>query len=233
MPSHNTVIMVLPSQRTEPTTYLMSSSKMNSSKTFTPSTKRGADTYQKVINAGISAIANHGFHNASTNKIAKSAGVTWGTLQHQFGDKARLLEAILEFCINDLISELNDSTSSSTPIEQRVDSLIEAIWHNQRTERSRAMQEILISVQTDDELRQRFSPTMEKLRDLYNAQWQQLFSDFDMSDDVREAIKQLTYSTLRGLASDLSLRSSDKAIQGAKAILKQTVTQLFKHKLYD
>lgn len=202
---------------------------MRSSKTFTPSTKRGADTYQKVINAGISAIANDGFHHSSTNKIAKLAGVTWGTLQHQFGDKARLLEAILEFCINDLINQLNNSINANTPIEDRVDQLIEAIWHNQQTESNRAMQEILIGVQTDPELRQRFNPTMQKLRDLYNAQWQQLFSDFAMEESESDAIKQLTYSTLRGLASDLPLRSTDTAIHGAKAILKQTLTQLFKH----
>lgn len=206
---------------------------MSSSKTFTPSTKRGADTYQKVISAGITAIARDGFHNASTNKIAKLAGVTWGTLQHQFGDKARLLEAILECCINDLMSKLNDSSDDNPAIEEKVDRLIEAIWHNQQTEVNRAMQEILTGVQTDPELRQRFNPTMQKLRDLYNAQWQQLFAGFDMTDADREAIKQLTYSALRGLASDLSLRSTDKAIHGAKAILKQTVIQLFNHKLYN
>lgn len=206
---------------------------MSSSKTFTPSTKRGADTYQKVINAGIAAIANDGFYNTSTNKIAKSAGVTWGTLQHQFGDKARLLEAILEFCINNLIEELNDSTNADTPIEERVNQLIEAIWHNQQTERSRAMQEILIGVQADPELRERFNPTLQKLRDLYNDQWRQLFSDLDINDDEMEAVKQLTFSALRGLASDISLRSTDKDINGAKGLLKQTIIQLFKNKLFD
>ena len=127
-----------------------------------------------------------------------------------------------------MISKLNDSTNANAPIEQRVDQLIETIWHNQHTERSRAMQEILTGVQIDPELRQRFNPTMKKLRDLYDAQWQKLFSDFEMENNDREAVKQLTYSTLHGLASDLSLRSNDKSIQGAKAILKQAVIDFLK-----
>jgi AcrR family transcriptional regulator len=195
-------------------------------KTFSPSTKRGVDTYQKVIHAGIACMARAGFNNTSTNKIAKAAGVTWGTLQHQFGDKARLLEAILEFCIKELINNLEQSLTTDRELDRRIDSLVEAVWGNQQTLYSKAMLEILMGVRADDELYQRFYPTLQKLSTLYDQQWQELFGDLQLHQDTMEGIKQLTFSSLRGLNADLTLRSSDKNIQQAKQLLKQSLTLL-------
>lgn len=192
-----------------------------------PSTKRGTATYQKVINAGIEYIARQGFHQASTNKIAKAAGVTWGTLQHQFGDKARLLEAILEACFDQQMQQLEQSTNTDQPLEQRIDAIIEALWRNQQTASSRSMQEILLGVQDDTELSARFNPTLQKLRNLHNQQWQDFFADISISDEKMEAIKQLVFATLRGLAFDVTVRSSDQSILAAKELLKKTMLNAF------
>jgi AcrR family transcriptional regulator len=192
-----------------------------------PTTKRGTATYQKVINAGIEYIAQQGFHQASTNKIAKAAGVTWGTLQHQFGDRARLLEAILETCFDRQMQQLGQATSTEQPLEKRIDAIIDTLWCNQQTDSSRSMQEILLGVQGEPELSARFSPTLQKLRKLHNQQWQVFFADINISEEEMEAIKQLVFATLRGLAFDVTVRSSDQSILAAKALLKKTMLKLF------
>lgn len=192
-----------------------------------PLTKRGAATYQRVIEAGMELIAEKGFHAASTNKIAEAAGVTWGTLQHQFGDKARLLEAILEYSFNQQMEQITHAGSLQQSLAQRVDDIIEAIWLNQQTLSSRVMLEILLAVQGDAELSQRFHPTLEKLRDFYNEQWGLMFGDVNIDQQQMEAIKELTFASLRGLAQDVKVRSSDVSIQAAKALLKDTLVRLF------
>lgn len=206
----------------------MTQKKIN--KTNQPLTKRGSATFQKVISAGIQCITEDGFHNASTNKIAKTAGVTWGTLQHQFGDKARLLEAILEFCFAEQMDQLAQSASTEQPLEQRVDAIIEAIWRNQQNDSARALQEILLGVQGDPELSERFSPTLLKLRNLYDEQWARFFEDVNLPNQQMEAVKEFTFSTLRGLAVDITIRSSDKSIQRAKALLKTAVINILTEK---
>lgn len=92
-----------------------------------PTTKRGNDTYNKVILAGINCIVEQGLHQASTNKIAKAADVTWGTLQHQFGDKARLLKAILEHYFNQQIQLLAHATANEPNLTAHIDTIVEAI----------------------------------------------------------------------------------------------------------
>lgn len=191
-----------------------------------PSTKRGAATYQRVIEAGMALISEKGFHAASTNKIAQAAGVTWGTLQHQFGDKARLLEAILEYSFKQQMEQITHAGSLQQSLTQRVDDIIEAIWLNQQTLANRVMLEILFAVQSDPELSRRFHPTLEKLRDFYNKQWGLMFSDVSIDQQQMEAIKELTFASLHGLARDVQVRSSDVSIQAAKALLKDTLVRL-------
>ncbi len=58
--------------------------------------ERGGLTREKVILAAAECVAEEGFAAAHTNRIAERAGVTWGVLQHHFGDQAGLLDAVLE-----------------------------------------------------------------------------------------------------------------------------------------
>ncbi|MBK6738875.1 MAG: helix-turn-helix transcriptional regulator [Haliea sp.] len=44
----------------------------------------------------IALIRETGFASATSTEIAKRAGVTWGAVQHHFGGKEEILEAVLE-----------------------------------------------------------------------------------------------------------------------------------------
>ncbi len=196
-------------------------------KPYSPPTRRGSETRSKVIKAGIRCIIDHGFHNASTNTIARQANVTWGTLQHQFGDKASLLEAILEFCFEQHMEQMAASTGQQQTLKERISSLVDTVWRSQQTEHNRVIAEILQGIQRDSELKQRFNPSLQKLRDAYNQQWQDFFADVAIDVEQMEAIKQLTYSALRGLYIDLPIRSSSEGIELAKQLLKQAIFDAF------
>src|SRR5271170_5528387 len=62
-------------------------------------TGRRADpelTRARVLDAAVECILDVGYYQASSNAIARQAGVTWGTIQHQFGTRHTLLLAVLE-----------------------------------------------------------------------------------------------------------------------------------------
>jgi AcrR family transcriptional regulator len=66
----------------------------------TPATVRrrrsdGEVTRRKVLDAAIETILEVGYYQASSNAIARRAGVTWGALQHQFGTREALLLEVL------------------------------------------------------------------------------------------------------------------------------------------
>jgi AcrR family transcriptional regulator len=49
-----------------------------------------------VIDAAVACILERGFYRASSNEIARRAGVTWGVIQYHFGTREALMLAVLE-----------------------------------------------------------------------------------------------------------------------------------------
>lgn len=53
-------------------------------------------TPQRVIDAAISCILAKGYYRASSNEIARWAGLTWGVIQYHFGTRENLMFAALK-----------------------------------------------------------------------------------------------------------------------------------------
>jgi AcrR family transcriptional regulator len=51
----------------------------------------GESTPQRVIDAAIDCILAKGYYRASSNEIARWAGLTWGVIQYHFGTRERLM----------------------------------------------------------------------------------------------------------------------------------------------
>src|SRR6187402_380922 len=59
--------------------------------------RRGLQTRLHMIDVAIRALASpREGEQVSANLVAREAGVTWGTVQHQFGDADGLWAAVLE-----------------------------------------------------------------------------------------------------------------------------------------
>ena len=55
----------------------------------------GEVTRARVLTAAVESILAKGYYQTSSNEIARRAGGTWGTLQHQFGTREALLLELL------------------------------------------------------------------------------------------------------------------------------------------
>ena len=84
------------------------------------SQQRGQETREKVIQAAAACVAEEGFAAANTNRIVERAGVTWGVLQHHFGDKSGLLDAVLERGLEELEAGFEAITVEGDDIHRRV-----------------------------------------------------------------------------------------------------------------
>jgi AcrR family transcriptional regulator len=58
--------------------------------------RRGLETRQHLLEVALECLAA-GPEAASANLVARESGVTWGTVQHQFGDVDGLWAAVLAF----------------------------------------------------------------------------------------------------------------------------------------
>jgi len=76
--------------------------------------ERSAATRAKVVTAATECLAELGLRAATLAAIADRAGVTCGAIQHQFGEKEALLDAVLEAAIEELRTHFS-RVRASTP----------------------------------------------------------------------------------------------------------------------
>lgn len=121
--------------------------------------ERGDRTRELLIDETVRCIREEGFSAASTRHIVERAGVSWGVIQHHFGDRDGLLTAVIEDAVDRLVSSL-ESLSDPALVLDTAD-LVRATWEAFANPKAMAGLEILIATK---ELRGRFDKRyMERL----------------------------------------------------------------------
>ncbi|MEW5952221.1 MAG: TetR/AcrR family transcriptional regulator [Bacillota bacterium] len=79
--------------------------------------KKTGEKYRNIIEAAITVIAQHGYHNSQVSKIAKEAGVADGTIYLYFQNKEDLLISLFRVKMNEFTTiirrDLKDKSQSA------------------------------------------------------------------------------------------------------------------------
>src|SRR6476646_8701326 len=103
--------------------------------TATTATTAASATRERLIEATIACILEEGLYRASSNRIAKRAGVSWGVIQHHFGTREALLLATFQEGMRELIDTLESAVITGDTFEARLESLADVIWRFYRRPR--------------------------------------------------------------------------------------------------
>ncbi|WP_244168703.1 TetR/AcrR family transcriptional regulator [Mycobacterium malmoense] len=95
-----------------------------------------------LIDETVRCIREEGFSAASARHIIERAGVSWGVIQHHFGDRDGLLTAVIEDAVDRLVASLEVLAG-----EQVMDTqdLVRAAWDAFANPKAMAGLEILIA----------------------------------------------------------------------------------------
>src|SRR4051812_9367093 len=77
---------------------------------------RRENTRQRLYDAAIELIAEHGYTATTVDQIAERAGVAKGTVYYNFTSKAELFAALLERGIDRLAEALRDAARGHPPL---------------------------------------------------------------------------------------------------------------------
>jgi len=86
--------------------------------------ERSSQTRAKVIRAATDCVAELGFRGATMSAIAERAGVTWGALQHHYGDKEAILDGVLHGSLERLEQELGSLRGTPGGVPERVRAVV-------------------------------------------------------------------------------------------------------------
>lgn len=192
--------------------------------------KRGLETRARLLDVAIRCLADSGGEPVSANRIAKEAGVTWGTVQHQFGDLDGLWVAVIsEIHSRSWVSTPAESPSHSGTLRERVVAAIDSVWLYQETTEGRALTALRTSLpprRSDIVAEYPQTAAAFAARELDWIQgFDYLMDGLDLDADQLYRVRCLLPAAIRGLSNERQLGfTSDLEI--ARATLTDAVVAL-------
>jgi AcrR family transcriptional regulator len=165
-------------------------------------------TRARVVDAAIACILDEGFYRASSNKIAKQAGVTWGVIQYHFGTREALMLAVHERGVAELDRCLIEAEIVGDTLEARIGSFVDALWAYYRRPEFLAYMQVMLNLSHDpttaDSTQAALKSVGVRVNERVPALVRAIVRD-DRSDDDIARIGRFFYNVVRGLALDQEL----------------------------
>ena len=160
--------------------------------------ERTAATRERILAAVVDSIAEVGFGRTTANEIARRAGVTWGAVQHHFGAKDGILEAVLEQSFAHLAERLAD-VPTEAPLAQRVHVFVLRAWEHFASPHFHSTLEILLHLPPWPDEGE--SGWQGEMVGALNRIWARIFADAPLPQRRVILLQRYTVSVLAGLAA--------------------------------
>jgi AcrR family transcriptional regulator len=164
-----------------------------------PRQERSRATQQRLLEATVECLVEHGWSGATTTMIAERAGVSRGAQLHHYPTRAALVLGAVTHLADLRAREIRDEATSLTDDRgQRLDRVIDMLAAVFTGPLFVAALEVWMAARTDSELRDALLPLEAKVgREMHRLTVELLDAD-ESKPGVREAV-QTTLDLLRGL----------------------------------
>jgi AcrR family transcriptional regulator len=182
--------------------------------------ERTAETRRRILDAVVESIAEVGFQRTTATEIAKRAGVTWGAVQHHFGAKGGILEAVLEDTFERFEAKVAD-IDAEAPLARRVTLFVERAWEHFASPHFRSTFEILLhhGKGDDGDVPPHWQETMFRA---FDRVFERVFADTGLPRRERGALHQYAVAQLMGLAA-LDMLDEPRPHAAQLALLERTL----------
>jgi AcrR family transcriptional regulator len=185
--------------------------------------ERTAETRAKIMAAVVESIAEVGFQRTTASEITRRAGVSWGAVQHHFGDKDGILVAVLEDSFHHFAEGLSQVEVEGLPIEERVSRFVDRAWEHFASARYRCTFEILLN-QPTPETGASGPPWQGAMLTAWNRIWERFFPAPQRGRREVVTLQLYAISLLSGLATARMLGDpAARLLSGPLALLKQSL----------
>lgn len=165
------------------------------------STTLNRDSRRRVVEAAIQCIHEQGFYRASSNAIAERAGLSWGVIQHYFGNREKLMLAVLQEGSDRLANDLRNAGITGTRLNERVEQLFDILDAYYGSPDYLAFIQVLVNLGHDPRTSEQALRTMKEINEQANPELQRLLSNVLSGTGVRRNdLRNVLFHALRGLS---------------------------------
>ena len=161
-------------------------------------------TRQAVMDAAIHCLATEGYHRATSNRIAREAGLSWGVIQYHFGDRVGIYRAVLDNIIDAYVLELDQlaQRTQGKPVPARLLLLADSLWELLNHPAYLATMELLINLARDPDLAIDTQEYVSRWSARVAVLWQGIFPEFPEGHAGSTAARQIFFASLRGFVDN-------------------------------
>jgi AcrR family transcriptional regulator len=192
--------------------------------------RRGLETRRQILDVAVRCLAEGGPDALSANRIARDAGVTWGTIQHQFGDSDGVWAAVLDRLADDLKDRIPAAPRRQTTLVGRVRSIVETLFAEWDQPTTRAVQTLRQSLPRDEQLLAKEFPAsaaaFRRCNDAWVALTNELFQGLGVSRAKMRRVRVLIPVTVEGIHLNATLSTLIDAAEARAALVDVTVAYL-------
>ena len=105
--------------------------------------RKAQATRDRIIAAVIELINEQGLAGATSGQIVRRAGITWGAVQHHFGTKEDIFNAVLYRAHTAYLARLDSAQLAQGDLVDRVNRFVDTVWEHYRSDLYFAFSEIL------------------------------------------------------------------------------------------
>jgi AcrR family transcriptional regulator len=137
--------------------------------------------------------------------VARRAGVTWGAIQHQFGDKDSILRAVMQRGVEEFEGELL-RVPKELPLRERVHLVVERTWDVLNRPFFRAFAEVALATREGADGRPGLLDLQGQIETSLIRLWAELFPGDRPHGPRALAAQRLAFHALGGAALETLLR---------------------------
>jgi AcrR family transcriptional regulator len=107
------------------------------------------ETRQRVLDVVVQTVIDIGYYKASSNEIARRAGVTWGSIQHLFGSRDQLMLDVVNYAAAKLETSIGNATITGDTLEERLENVLDVLAETYDTDFYLVQMQILLELSAD------------------------------------------------------------------------------------
>jgi AcrR family transcriptional regulator len=193
---------------------------------------RAQATRSRVIQAARQCVLEQGPLHASSNEIARRAGVTWGVIQYHFGSREGILMAVVEDGFATLRHRLESVEIDTPDIEARLRAVVDAVWDYHAEPDYLLYTDILRSLRRHRASVDQLEELLQRADDELAGLWTKLLEPAIPGGGLStRLVQRFLFATTRGLAVTRSLRSDEQSVSEERDLLVRALTFLLQDQL--
>ena len=176
------------------------------------------------MDAVVESIADVGYRRTTGTEIARRAGVSWGAVQHHFGDKNGVLAAAVDDTFEKLVAVLGEPDDPKASLEIRVKQFVDRAWQHFSSGYYRTAFDIFLDLPS--ELEALDAEMAHRQIAVWTRIWKLYFHDSPLSRRETADLMQYSVVVLSGLATTEVFGHRDRrATKTTLQILKETLVE--------